>query len=386
MPNLALPRIVQSDAVTYSPGQLVTIKKDFLEPALSMSAPCIRRMYLRGLLSITTAAGTTVPGKFLAQSILRFQMNDNSGPRINVNGGELRLIASNELGLSYLDPAPIAAAQGPISVEFFIPIVLTCSDKSSSPDDTSLVLPDFYSGGEISITFAPALILTAGNANLTVNSGSMSIIAEIVDEGTPEVKSRLSWVSTTLVNNDSSYPLNGKLRAAHLYTGMANEQAGTVWAVAGNTLSSNTLLYNQLPQLSFVERYVEESYINPSTDPVFNLFSLPLYVTHRGSKIVRQPVFNNIHVRFSQALPANNPTIVLGVFTQRSNSSIALTFRNASSAQIQSLVDNGGLIPGNSGAIPSPAMPESQRKYLPMRLGRVSATRSPTTPAGATTR
>lgn len=381
--NIALPQKIQSDAVDFRPGGSVTIKKDFLEPALSMTAPVIRKGKFRFQMNVTTnAAGEAIAdGGMLTHIFNRLIIKDRSGERFNLSGGEVRMVAQQELGWGYIDPDPIVGTQT-IDVEFYLPVLFTLADKSISPDDTSLVLPDFYTGGEITINFVNGEI---GNgiddtSTITVNSGTVSFIAEVIDEGVQEAKARLALFSTSLVNNDSSYPLNGKLRMAMLYVGDLNEEVGSGWGFSGNTYESRSLNYLQLPQTGAKEDYLEEGYQDPSSSMVANEFALPFYVTHRGSKIVRQPVFNNLHVKFSQAVPVG-ATLVTQQYTPRSATSVALAFRGVAPSALADAISSGGVVPGNSGSVPIAALPSDQTRYMPVRL-QAPAASSPTTPVG----
>lgn len=385
MANQALPSLVESDTVAHVVGKTAIIKKDFLEPALPMGAPVIRRMWLRGLLNIDTGAGPDdAKGGMLSHFMGQFLMKDRSGQRINISGGELRAIAQQELGFGYQDPPDIAQNQAGVDVEVYIPIILTLADRQADPDDSGLVLPDFYSGGEITLNFNPSDTINGGAAQaaaITINSGTWSICAEVVDEVTPVLKARLSWLSQALQSNDQSYPVNGKVRTAMLYVGDENEEDGSTWGTTPqDTLESRSFNFLALPQSLFIERHREEGYQDPTQDMVESNVILPMQVTHRGSKIGNQPVFNNLHVKFSQNLPVNS-TLLTGVWTSRSPQTIALTFRAVPPSSLKEALKNRAVVPGLRGDVAAAAFPDSQRAYLPIKLGSVAGdTAPPVTP------
>jgi len=384
--NVQLAKRVESDVMNFGNGRVVTLKKDFLEIGLSMNQPMIRRMWARFQGNVTTGAGSSTPPDFLGGLLShvynRFIMKDRSGERINVSGGELRDIAQMELGIGFRDPSDIPPSTT-TDVEFRLPFILTLADRAGSPEDSAMLLADFYSGGELSINFVNGTIGGgAENApSLTVNSGTVTIEAEIVDYGNQIAPARLAWLSTALLNKDSSYPINGKLRAALLSVGDANVEAGENWDSSGETLESRSLNYIALAQTHFIEAYLEEGYHKEEIDAVANDYLLPLYFPNRGDKITDQPVFDNLHVKFSQTLPENS-TIITGVWTQRSAATVALAFRGQPASTLQMLLKKGGVVPGLRGDKLAASFPKNQRAFLPVKLTTGTVDSSATTPVG----
>lgn len=387
--NLDMPLKIESNVVNFSSGGNDTIKKDFVEPGLKMSNPMLRRAKLRCRVNVTTSATgqpTVARGGMFTHALSKIIMQDRSGERLNISGGEARVMAQHELGWSYLDQPDMADNLAAQNVEFYLPLLFTLGDKASSYDDTAIALADFYAGGEIVLNFVGRTI-GPGNATgptITVNSGQFSVVAEIYDAGQDDIPSRLATTSTALTSNDTAYPINGKLRAALLYIGLVNEEAGLTWGTAGATTESRSLNMQNYPQPALVEDYIEEGYNDPTIDAVINGFVLPFFSPPRGGKIVRMPVFNDLHVKFSQALPAGS-TLLRQIYTQRSDESIALALR--SPQKLQALAGGAGVVPGNSGAVARGSVPASQAKYLPFRVAATSREAGPpVSPVGNVTR
>jgi hypothetical protein len=387
--QIALPKRPESDAMNFRAGGVVTLKKDFLESALSMLQPMNRRWWIRGRFNVSTSAGTgshpDFKGGLLSHIYDNIVIKDGSGQRLNLSGGELRAVAQEELGIAFRDPADIAPSTT-LDVEFRLPVLFTLADRAGDPDDSAMLLSDFYSAGEMTISFRSGTIL-GGDLEapaLTVNSGVVTIEADVRDYGAMQAPSRLSWESTALLNKDSSYSVNGKLRAALLYVGRDNEESGTPWDSAGETLESRSLLLISTSQTHLIEAYLEEGYHKDEIDMVANNYLLPLFFPSRGGKISETPIFDNVHIKFSQSLPEGS-TVVRGIWTQRSSRTLAQAFRGVPLANLGATIKAKGHVPGLRGNVPLSAFPPDQRKYMPIRIPS-EIDSSAVTPVGQSTR
>jgi hypothetical protein len=242
----------RSEAKAWAASQTIPFSLDFIKAARKMAFPVMRELKLRCQLTMTTGA-TGMQGEAMAQFIAQILLKDSAGNRVSLDGANLRIVNIAEYGLGHRDPADIAANQGATAREFWLTIPMRPL-KARKRRDFGIAVEELVTGSLEITTRAAAYALAATG---TITTGTLTFVADIVDEHKPHLLSRMVFQDYPLVNAEAYYPVGGSIRGVFIYTGSTGEDAATGWLA--QDITSRNLDLNALPHTLFQTMYERES-------------------------------------------------------------------------------------------------------------------------------
>lgn len=329
-----------SPPITWAPSATLPVDLNFLNPARSMSAPVIQQVRIRfkGVLATGTSGG---PARTFPQIFSQIQLSDIAGDRCNVRGSTLRVIDLIEYGDGYTDAFPtptFGVSLAGQAFEFWLRIPFRPM-KCSRRNDYGLNLREFVDGGKMQLQTNPAVLATNF---VTVTSGTITVFADVVDEGIPEAKSRIIWQDQQISKTEDNYNVSGLARYLVAYNGEGGEntttKAPTGWGA--QNITSKTLELSQIPDMWFKDYYKQESHPSradpgiPATasayvteDPVLLDQAIPFLNLDSDESISSLPQMATVHYKtdLGSLVTANLPQMIVCAITERSDAATART-------------------------------------------------------------
>jgi hypothetical protein len=195
---------------------------------------------------IDTGSGDSLTESDLASLLKGIRIHDAVGPRINLTGNALRVIAFHELGLDVPeDPAVIAASATDASRTYYH-VITFAPPRAYREIDYAIPCEDLRegSGGLVAIT-PPALsdiLCTTGAALDALDSISYRLHAKCIERDDIDAHPRLCWEQLDLTGNtEALVPVNDRLLRAMV-----------IWKkAAGNGTATSTVTSVTCPPLGY---------------------------------------------------------------------------------------------------------------------------------------
>lgn len=373
-----MPDIVRIPSPTYpwAPNGTINIPVNFMESARKMRRPVASRLVLRAQLTMNTGVAG---GKAFAlpQQFSRVQFQDGAGDRFNVSGASWRVILQHEYGNGFTDGQNVGVSQTGVSVERYYRIPYDIV-KSRSRNDYRIPLVEILDGGTFNLflnaaSFGPA-------TGWTITAGSYQLFAEIVEDRTTELKSRLCYFEWDVQNTEFSYPVSGALRSAVYYGGAVNENAQT--PMAAQNFQSRTLDYANMPSSYLLDDYKAESLWARSNrdaasavaidEDVFVAgFAVPLFSPKKDQKTSQLPIMTALHWRTDGAVTtANLPKTIASIITPRAPNMTQRALGAGSIEEATQTTDKLGFIDGANGERkPVSRWNKQVAQFMPTKIG-----------------
>jgi len=353
------PYIARSTSYAWASGVPISPDLSFLNSGPPMKSPEIQKLRLRFNGVATTGAGGTFPDRTQAQVFQQVQLTDPKGIRINCLGSTLRQIMQREDGDGARDGATIAASQS--SVTFDVELAIPFQPKRArTPQDWRAAVSDFVNGaGKLDLNMTTA---TGISANVTINSGTVQVWAEIVDGGEPSAKSRLQIIETGMTTTDFPYAVRGLLVDAWFRAQDSDIYAATT--LAAQNITSAQLMYSAYPSQVLDDIYLkQEDSLAPNDDVVagyaHNVFAMP-----RNAKMTQLAELDVLQVQISGSLPTNARMVVV-TLTKRNENQLAKALGFKDIHAVAGLLDKAK-VKGSNGTNPAAVANAAMAAYLPL--------------------
>jgi hypothetical protein len=361
--------IYRSQNLAFAASSSAPIPLAFLEPAKQKAFGVIHEILIRIQLNLTVAMGNSFLSKLAPQILTFFRLTDRAGNRVFLRGSSMRVMNQHEFGDAYTDGANLGAGAAQ-AFEFYMRVSFMPS-KSRRRADYGIPVRELLDGGTMEAFWSPANVF---GANVTINSGSIECYFEVIDERTPELKSRMTYLDYDVTLQEFYYPVTGSLRWATYYS--ENRDNAATPLVAQNILS-NTLGLPFFPSTLFQDRHKSENWprIGDSAatilteDVVAAGFAIPIEICRRDQKISPLIDTASLHMKTDQAIPAAVNKMIICAIQDR-NAGLAVTDMAAQSeAQLNAALSKYGYIrTAQNSDWPIAMAPKVLQKRLPLKI------------------
>lgn len=348
---------VRSRPYVWSASARIPVDLSFLEATLSKyRSPVIEKLFLRMTGSVTSASVTLENYSHAALVAANFLWRDKRGERINLSGREIRIVAQQEFGQRFQDPADQASSTN-ASFECILPITF-CPIRARRRADFRPAVAEMISG-EVIWTAAAAVPVTG----VTINSASLQLEAVVSDEVVPEAASRMCWLGVNAPLAEDTYYVDGALRYAFAYAHPGTGAADLTSLTTYTEIDSYTLDMVDTERTILRADYEEESFLDPTNDEVTRGNVLPFLFPKTDQKITALRNVNKLHLRLQAALPTGG-RLVYCTITDRDPVLTAAALQVPPSQLASTPVD----LPTAKGSAPINSVPPDAARKLPIRV------------------
>jgi hypothetical protein len=353
----------RGNAETFSLGNTINFKTDFLQAARNMAAPEVDRLVIRFTGTVNSSAGTAASGSDAPKLISRFKFTDRE-PVIDASGHNLRLNEILELGPRQVDMTDLAAgaADATRTWQIVIPFGLPKAERSR---DTRVPLEHFLDGGQLELQCASAL--PTGWDGFT---GTVRICAYVIDGRRRELKSRLTLREVSMPLQEDNYQVNGSVRYL-VGTSTLTTTGASSWA-SNTAFDSQTLGWPAgIESDLLVEDYRMSNEAFNTNDPFIAATPLAVpFVTPSGyQKTGAMPDMRSFHLSLNAAAPTS-ARLLMSVIKDRNPELAALVAGYASvSDYAANFAAHGEIVSAKGKNAPVTTMRPDLVRRLPARIG-----------------
>ena len=355
----------RSDEMTFSAGGKKTFDLSFLHAARGKyEYPVIDQLEIVGDLNVGDATSAALAGEDGKRMLDRVLIRDGAGVRCNLTGAMVGEVEQLEFGGAYNGPATLAESTTDSDYEVSWRIPFNIPNLARRGNDTSLPLGHLLRGGRVEVTMANSV---NGTANY-VNSGNLHLRALVRDDGRPEAKSRLVWDFLDVEKADTTYSINGLLRA--LWFSFQDEDgSGLNDASTITELDSKTLdIYDRL-----VSDHINDYRAVQRDRDAGDLFlqaatarNIPIVWPYEGQAMGRMLDIAAIHLK-QDVSPITDQKLVFCKIEDRDARLTAAHFNMSEDAYLDA-IRNGVVVSAKGKHAPVGLVGEALANKLPLRL------------------
>jgi hypothetical protein len=354
---------LRSNPETYTHGNAITFKMDFLAQARHMTAPEVDEI---DIVFTGTVGGVTATalGKDAAKLIdtVRFRDSDDVW---NVSGAGSRVMEQMEVGALQIDPATVASGSTNASYIYRLRLIFAPPHRAERGRDFSIPISNFLDGGEFTIQTAAAIPTGWATAQ---SDWKLQLFAHVSDGRNRELKSRRRVKEEAVTAQEFDYQVNGFLRAAILCSKLTT--TGHTDLSTFTTLNSRTLKWPAAYQQHLlVDDYRFNTNQSSTTDEflVAATGAVPVLTPERSQKTGRMPDMKSLHLDLLAAAPTGG-RLITDVVIDRNGDMAALAEGYGSPGDLAAAVKRHGQVVGASGNYPVGAFNAQLARKLPIRI------------------
>ncbi len=334
----------RSNPETYSLGNAITFKMDFMANARSMAAPEVWQILICLTGTVGAVSGGAL-GRDAAKTIDTVRFRDTQ-EMVNASGAGLRVLEQMEMASRQRDPDDIASGATNTAYRYILRLVFANPWRAERDRDTAVPLAHFLEGGEFTVV-TPAAVPTGWAA--VQNDWKLQLFADIRDGRKRELKTRRRIKEERISNLEFDYQINGFMRSAILTSKLATTGYSS-WA-SHTTLNSKTLMVPPAYQVAMLlDQYRRESY-HLGTNDEFALATpgaIPLVMPRRYQKIGKMVDTKSLHIELPTTIPTN-AIILTDTIVDRDGDMAALSEGYRSSGDLHRAVMQNGKVKGKAG-------------------------------------
>ncbi len=329
----------------------------------NFSHPVIESLNLRVFGSVSTLGATTINVydhiAFIAQNL---KISDARGDRIDCSARGLRLVAQEELGSNYRDPALQGGTTTNTSYEANLPITFH-PRRAERPNDYLMTVTDFLDSDVIWLASTANPI----TASTVINSLTLQLQANIRENYTIDAPSRQQIIEISAEKKEETFTIDGAMRYAMLYaysSGSDLTSLSTYTEVDSRTLRLSDMPVSALVQaaqlnnknLDDTNAEVSRSRVIPLVVPDFDQHFTQI-ADHKGK----------MHVNLQAALPTGGKLLTVSI-TARDDGQSAKQLGYASAAEMYKAIELGQVeVVGSKGAMSVAQAGLGMASYAPLR-------------------
>lgn len=345
---------------------------DFLEPTLTGKRnPGIVNLKARIGYNVDTG-GSGGPGRLLAQAAARIRLEDvvQGSPRVNLSGGEQRLINFAEKTGTYKDNADLTTGLDDSTGDHFIDLLPAQLLNEAGEHDHAILVSDLMNGGGLYWTWN---IATPYAGYFTFNGATfVEIWADVVDMVTPGgdiiLPPRHCYLSEGITSTDQLFVVNGLTRWMIPYKGDAAVPTNSGLSASNLYRSDSLQTPGSLSISKFIEDYRSRAYAPQASDP-FLLQSDPycfaLFAPRFGQPITELPLADKIQLALDAgSWGTSGPRMVRSIYTPRSARGEVAALGASSAAEAAAHITANGRVMFSDKRVSS--LPKGVAPYLPI--------------------
>jgi hypothetical protein len=267
---------------------------------------------------------------FLGESI---KMADERGDRIDCSMRGLRIVAQQELGNRFQDPADQASSTN-TSYEVNLPITFHPA-RSARPNDYLMTVAEFLESDFI-WKMASAAPFTSG----ILASGTCELQANVRENYTQDAPSRLQIIEVSAEKAEEIFSIDGALRYALLYANSTDQDLTSL--ATWTEVDSRTLRLSDMPTsaLKYIAQHNQLD-LDATNDEVTRNRVIPLVVPDFDQHFTQlYDHSGRLHVKLQAALPSGGRLLTVSV-TPRSDQQTARSLGYGSVAELNAAIAAG---------------------------------------------
>jgi hypothetical protein len=340
---------LRSNPETYSHGNGITFKMDFLAQARHMAAPEVDEI---DIVFTGTVGGVTATalGRDAAKLIDKIMFRD-SDDVWNTSGAGARVLEQMEVGQKQTDPATVASAATNTAYVYRLRLIFNPPHRAERGRDFAIPISNFLDGGEFTIQTAAAV--PTGWATIQ-SDWKLQLFAYVRDGRQRELKSRRR--------------VKGFLRAAVLTSKLTTTAHTDL--VAFTTLNSRTLKWPAAYQTHNLQddyRINTESFATNDEFLAAAPGAIALLTPEKSQKTGCMPDMKSLHLDLLAAAPTGG-RLLTDTVVDRNGDMAALAEGFSSPGELAAAVKERGVVVGASGNYPVRSFNAQLARKLPIRI------------------
>jgi hypothetical protein len=354
---------LRSNPETYSHGNGITFKMDFLAQARHMAAPEVYEIDVVFTGSVGGVTATAL-GRDAAKlfDTIKFRDSDDVW---TTSGAGARVLEQLEVGAKQTDPSTVASGATNASYVYRLRMLFAPPHRAERPRDFAIPISNFLDGGEFTINTAAA-VPTGWN---TIQSDwKIQLFAFVVDGRNKELKSRRRVKEEALSSVEFDYQINGSVRAAIVTSKLTTTGHTDLSGYA--TLNSRSLRW---PAAYQAHNLVDDYRINTEHYGTNDEFlaaapgALAIVAPEKWQKTGAMPDFKSLHLDLLTAAPAGG-RLLTDTVIDRNPDMGALQMGYDSPSALAMAVKQYGHVVGAAGNYPVRAFNSQLARRLPIRI------------------
>jgi hypothetical protein len=349
---------------TWAANKRWSVDTSFVAPALSQFRnPVIESLNLR-VFGTVRADSVTIESYDHVQFVANangFKVTDKRGDRIDCSPRGLRIVAQQELGSHFQDPADQGSSTNS-SFEVNLPITFH-PERSDRPNDFLMTVREFLDCNVI-WNGAAATPITASTI---VSALTMQLQARVREGATTDAPARMQILEVSAEKAEETFTTDGGLRYAMLYA--YNSGSDLTGLSTYTEVDSRTLRLNDQPTSSLRQQcnFAMRS-LDATADEVTRRTVIPLIFPDRDQHLSQ--IFNpqgKLHIKLQAALPTGGKLLTVGV-TGRDEATTAKLLGYGSVGEMFAAIQAGQVeVVGTRGTKPVAAAGLAKAAFFPLR-------------------
>lgn len=354
---------LRSNPETYSAGNGITFKMDFLAQARHMAAPEVWEMDIVFTGSVGGVTATAL-GKDAAKlfDTIKFRDSDDVW---TTSGAGARVLEQMEVGARQIDPSTVTSGNTTSNYTYRLRLCFAPPFRAERPRDFAIPISNFLDGGEFTINTAAAV--PSGWAAVQ-NDWKIQLFAYVVDGRNKELKSRRRVKEEAASQIEFDYQVNGSLRAAILTSKLTT--TGHTDLSSYTTANSRSLKWPAAYQTHNLIDDYRFNTVHFGTNDEFLASAtgaLPILVPELYQKTGAMPDLKSLHLDLLAAAPSGG-RLLTDTVIDRNPDMAALAMGYDSPGALALAIKERGVVKGGAGNYPVRAFNAPLARRLPIRI------------------